>query len=192
MFVERNFVIWYSKFLSTSSDCLNPRKPCHFRVYDHVNSPDIVELRVGAYSECLGVGAHGVELAVGVEFGAANSLHILESGDGNESGSAAVAAAVAGVEFRSRLLLQMRASLLDSALMHNYHCATNNTLAVARRAGRLGGRVCTIAAIGNDVCVHKRNAQTKCASEMHARKTQLRDAPFWRNVANRKKSLIRD
>lgn len=67
-----------------------------------------MELRVGAYSERLRVGAHGVELAMGVEFGAAHCLYVLEGGDGNKSRPASVAAAVADVEFRSRLLLQTR------------------------------------------------------------------------------------
>lgn len=81
-----------------------------------------------------------------VKFGAAYRLHVLQGGNGNESRSAAaVAASIAGVEFRSRLLLQnkMAGSLLDLILICNYHRAraserahaTNNTLVVARPIG---------------------------------------------------------
>jgi len=44
---------------------------------------------------------------MGVKFGAAYCLDVLQSGDGNETRSpAAVAASIAGFDFRSRLLLQ--------------------------------------------------------------------------------------
>lgn len=44
---------------------------------------------------------------MGVKFGAAYRLHVFQSGDGNETRSpAAVAASIADIEFRSRLLLQ--------------------------------------------------------------------------------------
>jgi len=45
---------------------------------------------------------------MGVEFGTANRLHVLQRGDGNESwpAGAAIAASVAGIELRPRLLLQ--------------------------------------------------------------------------------------
>jgi len=76
-------------------------------------SPDIVQLRVGAYPERLRVRAHGVQFPMGVEFGAADRLHVLQRGDGNEPwpAGAAVAASVAGVELRPRLLLQRDPSL---------------------------------------------------------------------------------
>ena len=69
-------------------------------------SPDIVQLWIGAYSKCLGVGSHGVQFSMGVEFSAADRLHVLERRDRNESRSAAVAAAVAGVQLLPRLLLK--------------------------------------------------------------------------------------
>lgn len=43
---------------------------------------------------------------MGVKFGATYRLHVLQSGDGNETRPSAIAASIAGIEFRPRLLLQ--------------------------------------------------------------------------------------
>lgn len=107
-----------------------------------VLSPDVVQLRIGAYPQRFRVGAHGVQFPMGVEFRAAYRLHILEGSDGNESRPAgtAVAASVARVEFRPRLLLQKgkkkkkkkKPRSLDTQLLFAREHATDNTLVVAR------------------------------------------------------------
>lgn len=48
----------------------------------------VTELGVGADAQGLGVGAHGVHLAVRVELGAAHRLHVLQGRDRDELGPA--------------------------------------------------------------------------------------------------------
>lgn len=52
--------------------------------YLEQDEPQIEELRVGADSERLGVGADGVEFAVRVELGASDGLRVLERRDCDE------------------------------------------------------------------------------------------------------------
>lgn len=111
-------------------------------------SPDIVQLWVGAYSKCLGVGSHGVQFSMGVEFSAADRLHVLERRDRNESRSPAVAAAVAGVQLLPRLLLKPN-SRSDYSLPHQTDLTVNtrgarvpDVLPAINHTPRRGAKIC--------------------------------------------------
>lgn len=71
-------------------------------------SPDIVKLWIRAYSQRLRVRSHSVQFPMGVEFRASYGLDVLERRHGDESWPSAVAASVAGIEFRPRFLLRTR------------------------------------------------------------------------------------